>query len=329
MKKLLHTAITICCASAYTFAQQANDSILTVGATLKSHEIRNVINYKKNKLDISDFSGKVIILDFWATWCTPCVAALPKLDSLQKKFGNQVQVLPVTYQDAKNVERLFSKDRRLKNISLPFATSDETLRYIFPHKSLPHYVWINKEGKIVAITGMQEVNEENIRKVVDNHQVSFRVKKELDIPYDRELGLMFQEIGIEQKEVKFQSLLTNYKNGLSSRRDVTQYTNAKNLWRPQKISFLNMRIVDFFQLAWSDTGHVFSQKMIVVESKDSMKIKGPENASSEVYSDWLRDNGYCYELIVPDKDSMDVFEMMRQDMKRYYPAYAGSIEKRK
>src|SRR5690606_32513427 len=44
---------------------------------------------------LKDYKGKLIIIDFWATWCTPCVAMIPKVDSLQQAFAPQVQFISV------------------------------------------------------------------------------------------------------------------------------------------------------------------------------------------------------------------------------------------
>ncbi len=49
---------------------------------------------------LSDFRGKLLIIDFWATWCSPCVAMLPKMEQLQSQFADKIQFLPVTYQQA-------------------------------------------------------------------------------------------------------------------------------------------------------------------------------------------------------------------------------------
>src|SRR5690606_28017178 len=51
---------------------------------------------------------KLVIIDFWATWCAPCVHAFPKLDSLAKEFEDQVQFILTTSQDKKVVDDFFN-----------------------------------------------------------------------------------------------------------------------------------------------------------------------------------------------------------------------------
>lgn len=141
---------------------------LQVGERLPDLKIGNVYNYSQDTLHISDFSGKLLILDFWATWCAPCISMLPKTDDLQKLFEKKIQLLPVTYQSAKEVipflERLYENSN--KEITLPFVIGQKKLHKLFPHQLLPHYVWIDPDGIVLGITGYEEINEQKITQVL-------------------------------------------------------------------------------------------------------------------------------------------------------------------
>src|SRR5690554_3491817 len=54
-------------------------------------------------LSLGDFKDKLIILDFWATWCAPCIQMIPRMDNLQKKYEDKIQFVSVTSQSADEV----------------------------------------------------------------------------------------------------------------------------------------------------------------------------------------------------------------------------------
>lgn len=110
--------------------------------------VPDVRNYKSKSASLSDFKDKLLILDFWATWCSPCVYMIPRMDSLQKQFEGKVQFLAVTAESEKTVAAFRAKyeKRKGKRIAHPEVVSDTVLRTLFNHTALPHYVWIDPRG---------------------------------------------------------------------------------------------------------------------------------------------------------------------------------------
>ncbi len=58
-----------------------------------------------NVVKLSQFDDKLVVLDFWATWCVPCVKELPHLSALQEKYGNDIQVLAISIDKARKVSK--------------------------------------------------------------------------------------------------------------------------------------------------------------------------------------------------------------------------------
>ncbi|MGB4400563.1 MAG: TlpA disulfide reductase family protein, partial [Daejeonella sp.] len=96
MKKTIQTIAmaTLCLFLSNTALAQT--AALKIGDKVPDVTINNISNYKSTSAKLSDFKGKLLILDFWATWCAPCIAMIPKMDSLEKAFEGKVAFLSVT-----------------------------------------------------------------------------------------------------------------------------------------------------------------------------------------------------------------------------------------
>ncbi|SEN68561.1 Thiol-disulfide isomerase or thioredoxin [bacterium A37T11] len=138
---------------------------IQIGQQVPDITVSNIHNYKTSTAKLSDFRGKLLIIDFWATWCSPCVAMIPKMDSLQKVFGDKVQFVSVTYQKEEEVLPFLEKFEKQqgKHFELPVVTGDTSLHRLFPHRILPHYAWINKKGLLQGITELFEITTLNVQ----------------------------------------------------------------------------------------------------------------------------------------------------------------------
>ena len=100
-----------------------------------------------NLVDMNNYKGKVIFLNFWATWCMPCVAELPSIDKLYSQFKNDVVFLLISNESFEKVKTYHSK----KGFEVPFHVIDDSgkIPNLYYHESIPYTLIINKNGKIV------------------------------------------------------------------------------------------------------------------------------------------------------------------------------------
>jgi len=120
-------------------------------------------------LKLSDFKGKVVILDFWATWCPPCRRGIPDLIALKRKYGMRgFEIIGVSVdQDTKSDVVPFVRDYGI-NYPVVYADQSVTERY-GGINSIPTSFIIDADGKIVAsFTGLTEMSvyEDHIRKLL-------------------------------------------------------------------------------------------------------------------------------------------------------------------
>jgi len=157
---------------------------LSIGDTVPDITITNVYNYPASTIHLSDLKDKLVILDFWATWCGSCIHGFPKMDSLQKKFSNKLQIILVNNNggngnNEEKVKTFFSKiELKTKGaFVLPSTTRQSPLLLqLFPHTFIPHYVWIGPGEKVLAITSSTEVTAENIEAVINRRRITLPVK---------------------------------------------------------------------------------------------------------------------------------------------------------
>jgi thiol-disulfide isomerase/thioredoxin len=298
---------------------------LHIGDQVPDITIDNLLNYPKQSAKLSDFRGKLVILDFWATWCAPCVTMIPKMDALQKKFADQVQFIAVTYQSLKEVqafEASYQKQQKVK-LAITEAVSDTALHKLFPHATIPHYVWIDGSGRLVAITEFDQVNEANITKTLAERQVAVTQKKaQTTIPYDFNKPLLINNNGGTGDNLLYHSVLTSYTPGLNS-----GYIFQTDTVTGRKITCKNLSIHMLFELAYSDSGRNFNTANTRYAVKDTSRIINLKDYGQK-YRDWLNEgNGFCYELKVPRALMRSTLHMMRTDVDRLFPMYQAKIVK--
>ena len=118
------------------------------------------INQKNVNLD--DFKGKLVILNFWATWCAPCKEEMPSLDGLQSNTKlNNLKIFPIniSQEDVPKVESFF-KELNIQNLEVYFD-APVTLAKKFALRGVPTTIIFNKEGKEFArIIGSIDFNDE-------------------------------------------------------------------------------------------------------------------------------------------------------------------------
>ena len=152
-----------------------------IGGRIPDVTLTNVYNYETTKTNLSDFKAKLIILDFWATSCTSCLANFSKTEELQKKYGGEVQLIKVTCQPRARLLPFLEKLHNIESSAIPVVTDDSALHQLFPHINLPHYVWLDQTGKIVATTTAEQLTAENIDQFLSNDNIgNMHMKVDMD-----------------------------------------------------------------------------------------------------------------------------------------------------
>ncbi|MGC9472006.1 MAG: TlpA family protein disulfide reductase [Bacteroidales bacterium] len=94
----------------------------------------------------SELEGEVIFLNFWATWCPPCIAEMPSIQNLYNEYGKQVQFVLVTREDVATVQDFL--DRNEYNLPVYFQEYREP--ELFGSSSIPTTFILSRDGRVVV-----------------------------------------------------------------------------------------------------------------------------------------------------------------------------------
>ena len=143
---------------------------LVINKELKNYGDITFLDIKNKELNLSDYKGNLIILNFWATWCAPCKEEMPSLDSLQKnKYLDNLKVFPINI-GQENLKKAsdFFEDLKIRNLDLYFDPPI-TLAKKFKLRGIPTTILLNKDGlEFARIVGSINFEEEKFIEWLSN-----------------------------------------------------------------------------------------------------------------------------------------------------------------
>lgn len=229
-------------------------------------------NYKKKKVRLSDFKGKLVILDLWAIFCGSCIAAMPHMQELQNKFDGKIQIIMVTKDSQEKIDGISSRAENVRNNKLPSAVEAVKLAGLFDYTFLPTHIWIDQNGIVKYITSGSGANEKNIATVLAGGDAGLEEKKDLII--DRDAPLLVNWFPYH-KEISFYTYLAPAQTafhsggGISLSRDSTGFI--------KKISIDVASLSELYKIAYGQNDivniNLFSNSRVFLNFKEAYKYK--------------------------------------------------------
>lgn len=324
MKKYIVIIVFACCSRLAAQPGNGAAGTLAQGTMVPDVTINKLINYSAASAKFSDFKGKWIILDFWATWCGPCVKMIPRIDSLQREFKSSVQFISVTDQKKSVVESFFDRLENGHSFRLVECVEDTVLSRLFGMAALPHFAWIDPTGKYVAFSSDAVINSASIRSVLNGNPLQGSFQAEAELNYDATQPLFRETNPTNEDSFIFHSILTGYKDGIGGGlySDITKKDDGTP---NRRITARNLTVAALYQIALSDGFKVYGW------DKTLLKVKDPTLLNSKLtgvdYDNWLKNGrGYCYEIVVPKENAAIATQYMRRDLEVFFPQYKAAVE---
>ena len=155
-----------------SFADEvSNIKNLVINKELKKYEGLTFFNTKNEQLNLKEFKGNLIILNFWATWCAPCKEEMPSLDSLQKNENlDNLRIFPINVgKDDVEKSVIFFEDLNIKNLEVYFDRSINLVKK-FGLRGIPTSILFDKDGfEFARVVGSIDFEDKNFIEWLSNY----------------------------------------------------------------------------------------------------------------------------------------------------------------
>ena len=175
-QKIIKFLFFLSCFSIFSSISQTNEDVPLNNIAINEipRQISPIIfeDFSGNEINLKDYKGNLIIINFWATWCAPCKEEMPSLDNLYKsnEFKNlkifAVNMEPPNYL---KTEKFFN-DLKIEKVKIFF---DKKLIFVneFKLRGVPTTILVNKEGEEFArIIGSIDFQDKKFTKWLSNYE---------------------------------------------------------------------------------------------------------------------------------------------------------------
>ncbi|UKJ07083.1 redoxin domain-containing protein [Solitalea lacus] len=298
-----------CCLSVGALAQgpSLTKEKANVGANLSDVSLTTILNFPLSSARLADFKGKVVILDFWATWCGSCVSAMPKLQALQGQFAKDLQVLLVTNEEQAKIESFLLKVKQVRDFTLPVVLDrDHRLWELFNIRLVPQYAWIDRQGIFRGITTSEELTAGNIQDFVNGNYHFLPEYTQAINSTPASPALVATGGGEPSPGLLYSSVFSGYQAG----------SGSNSFIGTGKVKAVNCTPEMLFRITYGQGKHLLPYpiwKTRVIRKDSLSRAPKGKNAAPT----------YGYELNFPGEATDQLLPMMRADLERFFPLTAS------
>lgn len=289
---------------------------LKINVQMPDLTLKSVLNSNSNAIRIYQYQGKFIVLDFWGLNCIACIKEFPKLDSFQKEFGNQLQIILVNKESKEATEHFFATRKQIHRPSLPMVCGDTILNKLFPHSEMPFIAWIDSSMIVKYKTAGYNLTHENIKVFLNKQDLKMGNSVEKTI---------YQESLFETKwnnQLPFFSYIAKRPKGV--------FVSGIKLDKQKYAQFVStpLSVVGLFQTAFNGFRDFYKYDRpgrTILQVTDSFKFVMPKDPQK--LDAWFENYCYIYHLVIRKDEEQRMPEIMIQDLKQF-SGLEGFVEKR-
>jgi uncharacterized protein (TIGR03435 family) len=284
-----------------TIGASAQNYMLKPGDRFPDLVIRPIINapVKEVFLNKATTLPKLTILNFWGTWCSPCIPEMDALAKLQQTYADKIQVIAVSDESTERLRKYVIK----KPSAIWLASDTSSLLYeMFNLANVGQCAVINQQHKIVALLNTDSVNAKTIDRLLKGEKVPYSGKVTDQLSKTEK-----DPFGIDTLQQSSFSIRT-YMKGQQSMGQVP----TRGIFAGRRVSYFNINLTTLYRTAYDI--HTMKQMDIQFDKK----LYDDFNDKSQLY---------CFDLLVKPQQKDSLYLIMQKKLQENLPVKARTEQR--
>ncbi|MCG2613129.1 redoxin domain-containing protein [Terrimonas sp. NA20] len=267
-------------------------------------------NYTSSLFKLSDIKKKWVLLDFWGTGCASCIGNFAKIERIQKKFDNDLQVILVNRQSLDSTTKFFQKKKKIIKPDVPYITDDQQLSSFFPHEAIPFFVLLDENRNVKGFPELNYVTEKTFELLIDSGIVQLGVEGSKRLPRNGTLLELLDSSNRNQLQSYF--MVTGELKGFGGvKLDMIGGSSI-----PNRICQYNGSVAEIISVTLSRDREPYKKSAFIIESTRKKEFQRPVDITE--FDIWRKKNLYCIDMLVNSQQAPDLRKIFVNKVADYF-----------